>query len=541
MSLSISATAATVRQTAAPLSASTVQAATASTSADASNAPIADTVSLTNTLLNSLAPYKSNGSVLVNSPNYDYSSAVATGSASTVAYGDGGVPAATVAVPALGGEGAPSDGSTTPVLNDLSTSTQETGNVANGLAAGEGGVIAQSYEGVSIGDIEGSASVSLSNNLSGVKAQSIVGDITLQLGQALQADTTTDPTTGALSLTADGKNKLLTTVADILLGRNFTSYEAANGAQSLADSIDGTSKTITLSLQHSGDQTQIVTSVLPLGSPPSAGQSSWDGSSAATVNISLNTGTGNLGVDLHQHDVSSHETASAQHSDNIAQTLEDLVVPDVYTGGGHDVQSAAGGVLQETASSTSFTSVQSTLSVTLDDGSGSEEVISTLNEGRLRSNDVNEAAALGQSAQKELDSVNAVAAGLFGAVDTPLYLAVADGIDPAKEASPSKVAKTAPALNGSTGASPFITALNGALQLLQSVKPVPAKTGASAAKPTSATEGNLQSLSTSQEALRVSEGSTKVDLTQQLGENNAYLAALYFAPSAAKPSTDLSA
>ena len=53
-------------------------------------------------------------------------------------------------------------------------------------------------------------------------------------------------------------------------------------------------------------------------------------------------------------------------------------------------------------------------------------------------------------------------------------------------------------------------------------------------------KGNLQSVSTSQEALDVTATSGKYDSGEQITENNAFLAALYSKPSAAKPSTKLS-
>jgi len=544
MSLSISAAASEGQQSPLPLPALTAEAPASGTgdTSGPSSAPIVDTVTLDSLLSDRLATYQSDGSVLHQYQDDEQDSAAGSATASTVTYAGGGVPAAGVAVPELGGEGAAGDGSTTELVNDQATSAEETANLTNATGAGQGGVVALQYEGLAITDTEGSAGVSLSSNLSGVKAQSTVGDLTLQLAKALQADTTTDPTTGALNLTSDGKTNLINTVTQLLLSKNFTSDEAATGAQSLADSIDGTSKSITLSLQHRGDQTEISGGASPLGDDPEAGQYSYDFQTADDIDISLDTGTGNLGVDLHEHDVDSEESASAQHSDDIAQALATVGPPSFFGAGGQDVESAAGSVLQESASTSRFTSNQSTLSVTLDDGSGSAEFSSTSIQGRLRSQDVGEAAAVGQSAEQALDGIRSTVADLFDAVDTPTAIAAADGTAPTTALGDA--AKTAPALTGSTGLhprlSPFITALTNVLQLLQSAKPVPAETGADAAKSASADKGNLQSVSTSQEALNVTATSSKYDNGEQIGENNAFLAALYSKPSAAKPSTKLS-
>jgi hypothetical protein len=543
MSLSISAAASEGQQYTPllPALASDAPAVDNSDTSDRTNAPIVDTVSIGSVLPDRLATYQIDGSVLHQYQDNEQDSATGTATASTVTYA-GGVPADSVSVPELGGEGSAGDGSTTELVNYQSTSAEETANLTNGSGTAQGGVVALKYEGLAITDTEGSAGVSLSSNLSGVKAQSTVGDLTLQLAKALQADTTADPTTGALSLTSDGKTNLINTVTSLLLSKNFTSDEAASGAQSLADSIDGTSKSITLSLQHRGDQTEISGGASPLGDDPQANQRSYDFETADDVNISLDTGTGALGVDLHEHDVDSEETASAQHSDNVAQALATVGPPSFFGAGGQDIASAAGSVLQENASTSRFTSNQSTVSVTLDDGSGSAEFSSTFIQGRLRSQDVGEAAALGQAAQKGLDSISSTVASLFDAVDTPQNIAAADGTDPATVPGQGDAAKTAPALTGTTGLhariSPFITALTNVLQLLQSAKPVPTETGAGTAKATD--KGNLQSLSTSQEALNVTATSSKYDDGEQIGENNAFLAALYSKPSAAKPSTKLS-
>jgi len=546
MSLSISAAASQGQQSPLPLPALTADtpATSSSDSSSPSNTPV-DTVSIGTVLPDRLATYESDGSVLNQYQDEgEQDTAEGTASASTVTYANGGVPAASVDVPQLDGKGTSGDGSTTDLVNYQSTSAEETANLTNGASAGQGGVVALQYEGLAITDTQGSAGVSLSSNLSGVQAQSTVGALTLQLAKALQADTTTDPTTGALSLTSDGKTNLIDTVTQLLLSKNFTSDEAATGAHALADSIDGTSKSITLSLQHRGDQTEswLYASQPGDGNNPDSNSYSYDYQTADDVDISLDTGTGALGVDLHEHDVDSEESASAEHSDDVGQALATVGPPSFFGAGGQDVQSTAGDALQESSTYSRFTSNQSTVSVTLDDGSGSAELSSTSIQGRLRSQDVGQAAAVGQSAQQALDGISSTVAGLFDAVDTPAAIAAADGTAPTK--APGDAAKTAPALTASTGLhpriSPFITALTNVLTLLQSVKPVPAQTNADTTKATPADKGNLQSVSTSQEALDVTATSGKYDSGEQITENNAFLAALYSKPSAAKPSTKLS-
>ena len=550
MSLSISAAASEGQQSPLTLPALTADAPSdgASDSASSSNSSVADTVSIGNVLLDRLATYESDGSVLHQylDPT-EQVSASGSASASAVTHANGGIPARRVDVPELEGEGASGDGSTTALVNYQSVTSQETANLGSGGTGSQAGIVALQYEGLAVTDTEGSAGVSLDSNLSGVKAQSSVGDFTLQLAKALQADTTVDPTTGVRSLTDDGKAALIKTVSQLLLSKNFTTDEAATGAQALADSIDGTSKSITLSLQHRGDQTDSwLHQSQASGADPDANSYSQDYETADDINISLDTGTGELGVDLHEHTADTEESVSIEHGDDVNQVLARTAPASFFGAGGQDIQNATG-VLQESSTSSRFTSNQSTLSVALDDGSASVEVNSTLISGRLRTQDVGEAAALGQTGQATLNDLSSTVAGLFDAVDTPEARAAASAVNPTTTTATADKTKTAPSLTDKTATtglhpriSPFITALTNVLTLLQSVKPAPAETSATASKAASRDKGKLQSVSTSQEALNVTATSSKYEDGEAITENNAFLAALYSKPSAAKPSTKLS-
>jgi hypothetical protein len=518
--------------------------------------PLLDPVALGTVLPDRLAAYTGDGSLLnLASDPTEQSTASGTIENTDVTYGDGGVPAGSVVVPDLAGGGA-GDGSVTPIVDFQSVETQQNASLAAAAAstAGQAGVIAFQSDGARITDTEGTAQASLSSDLSGVTAQSQAGKFTLLLAQALQADTVVDTTTGARSLTTDGKAALIKSVTQLLLARNFTNDEAVSGATTLANSIDGSAKTITLALQHRGSQQDSwLGNFQPgggTGVAPDANSYSNDDTDADNIDISLDTGTGALGVSLQEHETLSVTAAQTEQVDNLGQAL----AGGIYQTGTsfldpvqQDVQSAAGAVLQESSSTSTFQSYQTSLTAIAANGPdgqpGASLSITTASiQGRLRTQDIGAAAALQKQSTAALDDIGTTVAVLYQG-DAKL----AAGSSAAAGAAGTAARTAALTAGKPAGKSPldpqnsvFITELSQVLHLLQSATPTTAADKNAAAAPPA--DSKLQSLSTSQEAPDITASVTdRGDGSVALGENNAYLAALYAGPSAAKPSTQVTA
>ena len=478
--------------------------------------------------------------------------AVASGSSdsTTITYGAGGVPADSVAIPELAG-GGPTSNAVTPTVDDQTVTVQGSGTP--GDLDGQAGVYSAQYQSEYVFDDQGSASVSLASDLSGVTAQSIAGNFTLQLAQDVRSNTVADATTGGLDFTQDGATQFVQSVTKLLLSRNFTADQAASSAAELAQAITGSAQTVTLDLQGRTDSSQ---SFLHAPSPGDGSQVTVDGydydeQSADDIDISLDTGTGALSVNLDERYQGSSSSATTEQTDDLGAALDGApfqglgVIVD-GTVGVQSTQGAAGSPLQESDTTTRFASAQSSISATTTAG-GSLSITDDHTEGALRTQDIGAAQTLQQESRTEFNIIAPTVSILFnGAVKA----AAADGsATPAVPTAPAhltikSLGAGASALHPQTAFT--VTELTHILDLLQPATPqavaqsdVGQAPSATAAPPADA---KLQSLTTSQASLTAAV-TTKgyANDSETLNQNNSFLSALYISPSQAKGGTQVTA
>jgi hypothetical protein len=476
--------------------------------------------------------------------------AAASGSsdATTITYGVGGVPADSVAIPELAG-GGPTSSAITPTVDDHTVTVQGSG--VPGDLDGQAGVYSEHYQSDYVFDNQGSASVSLASNLSGVTAQSVAGNFTLQLAQDLQSNTVADATTGGLDFTQGGAAQFVQSVTKLLLARNFTADQAASSAAELAQAITGSAQTVTLDLQGRTDTSQ---SFLHAPSPGDGSQVTasgydYDEQSADDIGISLDTGTGALSVNLDERYQGSSSSATTAQTDDLGAALDSAplqglgVVVD-GTVGVQSTQSTAGSPLQESDTTTRFGSAQSSVTLTTTAGS-SLSITDDHTEGALRTQDIGAAQTLQQESRTEFNTIAPTVSILFNGA---AKAAAADGsATPATPAAPThltikSLGAGASALHPQTAFA--VTELTHILDLLQPATPQ-AQSGAGQSPSATAAlpaDAKLQSLTTSQASLTTTV-TTKgyANNSDTLNQNNRFLSALYISPSQAKGGTQVTA